>query len=96
MFTVLEEDDMNETEPTSEDEDKDDQSPRARLLRGILRARRPVQEDPASEEDSSEDLGEAVRDVEAAPEDGEKLEPEKEKNPQPQAEETHLDYLLSL
>ena len=96
MFTVLEEDDMNEEEPTSEDEDEDDQSPRARLLRGILQAGRPVQEDQASEEDSSEDLGEAVRDVEAAPEDGEKLEPEKEKNPQPQAEETHLDYLLSL
>ena len=68
---------------SSEDEDEDDQSPRARLLRGILQAGRPVQENQASEKDNPEDPGEAVRDMEAASEDKEKLEPEKEKNPQP-------------
>ena len=83
MFTVLEAGDVNEEEPASEDEDEDDQSPRARLLRGILQAGRPVQENQASEEDNPEDPGEAVRDMEAASEDKEKLEPEKEKNPQP-------------
>ena len=77
---------------SSEDEDEDDQSPRARLLRGILQAGRPVQENQASEEDNPEDPGEAVRDMEAASEDKEKLEPEKEKNPQPRAEEAHPDY----
>ena len=34
VFTVLDEDDTDEGQPASEDEDKDDQSPRTRLLRG--------------------------------------------------------------
>ena len=92
IFTVLEEDHMDEEEPASEDEDEDDQSPRARLLRGILQARRPGLGNQASEEDNSEDPGEAVRDMEAASKDKEELEPEKEKNPQTQAEEAHPDY----
>ena len=92
MFTVLEEGNVDEEEPASEDEEEDDQSPRARLLRGILQAGRPVQENQASEEDNPEDPGEAVWEMEAASEDKEKLEPEKEKNPQPQAEEAHPDY----
>ena len=92
MFTVQEEDNVDEEEPASEDEDEDDRSPRARLLSGILQAGRPVQENQASEEDTSEDPGEAVRDMEAASKDKEKLEPEKEKNPQHQAKEAHPDY----
>ena len=44
MFTVLEDDDVDEEELASEDEDEDDQSPRARLMRGILQAGKPVQE----------------------------------------------------
>ena len=43
MFTVLEEEDAAEETPASEDEDEDDQSPRARLMRGILQARRLAQ-----------------------------------------------------
>ena len=52
MFTVLEDDDMDGEEPSSEDEDEDDQSPRARLMRGILQAGRPVQEGQVSDEDN--------------------------------------------
>ena len=83
MFTVLEEEDTAEEVPASEDkdEDEDDQSPRARLMRGILQAGRPVQEDHESDEDSSEDQMEAERGAEAASKDEKKLEPEKEKNP---------------
>ena len=55
-----------------EDEDEDDQSPRARVLREILQAGRPVQENQASEEDNPEDPGEAVRNMEAASKDEEK------------------------
>ena len=40
MFSVLEEEDAAEEMPASEDED--DQSPRARLMRGILQAGRPT------------------------------------------------------
>ena len=43
MFTVLEEEDAAEETPASKDEDEDDQSPRARLMRGILQARRLAQ-----------------------------------------------------
>ena len=53
IITVLEEEDVDEEEPASEedeeepaseeDEEEDDQSPRARLMRGILQAGRPVQ-----------------------------------------------------
>ena len=53
---------------------------------------RPEQENQASEEDNSVDPGGAVRNVEAAPEDEENLEPEKEKNPQPQVVQANLDY----
>ena len=35
MFSVLEEEDAEEEVPASEDEDEEDQSPRARLMRGI-------------------------------------------------------------
>ena len=51
-----------------------------------------MQENQASQEDNPEDPGGAAREMEAASEDKEKLEPEKEKNPQPQAEEANLDY----
>ena len=91
MFTVLKEDAAAKEELASENEDEDDESPRARLMRGILQAGRPVQESQASEEGSSEDQEEAVRGTEAASEDEKELEPEKEKNPQPQ-EEVDLDY----
>ena len=46
MFTVLEEDNVDEEEPASEDEEEDDQSPRARLMRGILQDGRPMREKP--------------------------------------------------
>ena len=83
---------MDEEEPAAEDEDEDAQSPRARLMKGILQAGRPVQESQISDEDNPEDQEEAVRGTKAAPEDEEELEPEKEKYPQPQAEEANLDY----
>ena len=67
MFTVLEDEDIAEEEPASEDEDKDNQSPRARLMRGILQAGRPAQENQESDEDNSEDQEEAVREMEASP-----------------------------
>ena len=52
IFTVLEEGDATEEMPTSEDvdEDKDDQSPRARLMRGILQAGEPAKENQESDE----------------------------------------------
>ena len=92
MFTVMEEEDVAEEAPASEDEDEDDQSPRARLMRGILQAGRPAQESHESAVDSSEDQGEAVREAETASEDEKNLEPEKEKNPQNQDEEERLEY----
>ena len=94
MFTVLEEEDTAEEMSASEDKDEEDedQSPRARLMRGILLAGGPVQEKQESDEDDSEDQGEAVRETEAASEDEKKLEPEKEKNPQAQDEEARLEY----
>ena len=91
MFTVLKEDAAAKEELASENEDEDDESPRARLMRGILQAGRSVQGRQTSEEGSSEDQEEAVRGTEAASEDEKELEPEKEKNPQPQ-EEVDLDY----
>ena len=78
MFTVLEEDNVDEEEPASEDEEEEDQSPRARLMRGILQDGRPVRVSQASDENNPEDQEEAVRGMEAASEDEEKLEPEKE------------------
>ena len=45
----------------------------------------PCEKSQASDEDNPEDQEEAVRGMEAASEDEEKLGPEKEKNPQPQA-----------
>ena len=93
IFTVLEEEDTAEEMPATEDKDEDeeDQSPRARLMRGILLAGGPAQENQESDEDNSEDQGKAVRETEAASEDEKKLEPEKEKNPQTQ-EEARLEY----
>ena len=91
MFTVMEED-VAEEAPASKDEDEDDQSPRARLMRGILQAGRPAQESHESAVDSSEDQGEAVREAETASEDEKNLEPEKEKNSQNQDEEARLEY----
>ena len=67
MFTVLEEGNVDEEEPASEDEEEDDQSPRARLLRGILQSGRSVQENQLSDEDDPENPGEVVRELEAAP-----------------------------
>ena len=51
-----------------------------------------MQEDQAPQEDNREDPGEAAEEMEAASEDGERLEPEKEKDPQPLAEGATLDY----
>ena len=48
VFTVLEEEDATEEVPASEDED--DQSPRARLMRGILQAGEPAKENQESDE----------------------------------------------
>ena len=74
MFTVLEEENVDEEKPASEDdEEEDDQSPRARLLRGILQVGRPVQDDQPPEDDPEEP-------EEAVLEEEERLEPEKEKN----------------
>ena len=69
---------------SSKDEEEDDQSPRARLMRGILQAGRLVQDDQPPEDNPVE--------PEAVLEDEEKLEPEKEKNPPTHAEEEHLNY----
>ena len=67
MFTVLGEDDVDEEKPASEeDEEEDDHSPRARLLRGILQAGKPVQDDQPPEDDP-EDSAEPVKELEAAP-----------------------------
>ena len=77
---------MDEEGTSSEDEEEDDQSPRARLLKGILQAGKPVQEDRLPEDDP-ENLAEGVREPEAASKHEEKLEPEKEKNPPSRAEE---------
>ena len=90
IFTVLEEDDVDGEEPASEDEEEDNQSPRARLLRGILQAGRSVQDDQPPEDDPKDPV-EAVREPEAAPEDEEKLEPEKEKDLPSRTEEENLD-----
>ena len=93
-FTVLEDEDADEDaaeeKPASEDEEDD--SPRVRLLRGILQAGRFPGETQESEEDSSEGQGEAMKEVEMTSEDEEKLEPEKEKNPQSQDEEEKMEY----
>ena len=89
-FSVLEEGDATEEVPTSEDEE--DQSPRERLMRGILQAGGLTEENQESDENSSGDQEEAVREAEATSEEEEKLESEKEKNPWNQAEETEMDY----
>ena len=62
------------------------------LQRGILQAGRPVQGNQESDEDSSEDQVEAIREGETASEDKKELEPEKEKNPRNQDEEARLEY----
>ena len=83
IFTVLEEEDATKEMPASEDvdEDEDDQSPRARLMSGILQAGGPAEENQESDEDSPEDQVEAVREAGTTSEEEKKLEPEKEKNP---------------
>ena len=60
IFTVLEEDDVDGEEPASKDEEEDDQSPRAKLLRGILQAGRSVLDDQPPEDDTKDPAG-AVR-----------------------------------
>ena len=94
IFTVQEEKDAAEEMPASKDkdDDEDDQSPRARLMRGILQARRPAQENQESDEDNSEDQVEAVREAGMTSEDEKKLEPEKENYPQNHDEEARLEY----
>ena len=94
IFTVQEEKDAAEEMPASKDkdDDEDDQSPRARLMRGILQARRPAQENQESDEDNSEDQVEAVREAGMTSEDEKKLEPEKEKNPWNQDKEARMEY----
>ena len=93
-FTVLEEEeageDAAEEKPASTDEE--DQSPRARLMRGILQAGRIPGENQESKEDSSKEQGEATREAETTLEDEDELEPEKEKNPQSQDEEVRMEY----
>ena len=85
MFTVLEEENVDEEKPASEDdEEEDDQSPRARVMRGILQAGRSVQDDQPPEDDSEEPEG--------VLEEEERLEPEKEKNTPSHVEEEHLNY----
>ena len=92
MFTILEEDDVDEEKPASEDdEEEEDQSPRVRLLRGILQAGRPVQDDQPPEDDP-EEPEEAVKEPEAVLEEEERLEPEKEENMTSYVEGEHLDY----
>ena len=95
MFTVLEDEDVAEEAPASKEEDEDDQSPRTRLMRGILQARRSTQDSREYDEDTQDSPGdqeEAVREKEAVSEDEKELEPKKEKNSQVQDEEANPDY----
>ena len=84
MFTVVDEE---------YEEEEDDQSPRARLLRGlgIFLAEGPMQDDQPPEDDPEEPV-ETAADREATPEDVVKLESEKEKKTPSHAEQDHLEY----
>ena len=96
MFTVLQKEeeveDAAEEMPASEDKIEDDQSPRVKLMRGILQAGGFPEENQESNEDSSEEQTEAIRETEVTSEDEKKLEPEREKNPRSQGEEEKMEY----
>ena len=96
MFTVADEEEGDK--PASEDdtEEEDDQSPRARLLRGlgIFLAEGPMQDDQPPEDDPEEPV-ETAAEQEATPEDVVKLEPEKEKKTPSRAEQDQLRALPS-
>ena len=99
MFTVLDKEDeegeedeeAKEDKPASKDEEEDE-SPGARLMRGILEAGRSPKEAQENSKDSSEGLEEAKEKAGATSEDKVKLEPEKEKNPQSQSEKEKEEY----